>query len=103
GGRRQMEPAFGDGAASAARLRRPRTRAFERAHRTIPATGGARQHSNLPAVAGSAVFPLASPAATSPVAQAADRFHAEEHAAQSGGVIFAGRFGGGPISNCDSR
>ena len=50
GGRRQMEFAFGRRVASAARLRRPGSGAFQRAHRTIPSACRARQYSDLPAI-----------------------------------------------------
>ena len=47
----------------------------------------ARQHSDLPALHRRAVFSSAAAAGAAPVAQAAGRVHAEEHAAQSSGVF----------------
>ena len=87
---------------AAARLRRAGAGTFERAHRAISAAGGARQYSDLPAFDGRAVFSSAAAAGAARWRKAAGRFHAEEHAAESGGVFAARGFGGGAIPERDS-
>src|ERR1700730_16114376 len=71
------------GDAAAAWIRRAGAGTLERAHRKISATRGRRQYSDLPAVDGRAIFSHVAKASAPSVAQAADRVHAEEHAAAS--------------------
>src|ERR1700738_4887166 len=75
---------FGIGDAAAARIRRPGTGALQRADREISATRGRRQYPDLPAVDGGGIFSHVAKASAAPVAQTADRIHAQEHAAASG-------------------
>ena len=53
---------------SAARLRRSGAGALQRAHRTLSATGGARQLPDLPAVERRAILPSAAPPGVAPLA-----------------------------------
>ena len=61
----------------------PGAGALQRAHRALPAARRARQYPDLPAFERRAVLPSAAPPGVAHVAQAADRLHAEEHAAPS--------------------
>ncbi len=100
-GRGQVEPAVWPGAIAASRLRRTGSGAFECAHRTIFAVGGAGQYPNLPALECGAVFPPAAAAGAAQVEEAAGGVHAEEHAAASRCPVSTGRSDASAVSAGD--
>ncbi len=81
--RSQVESALRPGHAAASRLRRPGTGTFQRPHRALHPTRRQTQHPDRAALQRRAVFPSPAPPGPAPLAQAAGRLHAEEHAAPS--------------------
>src|SRR5260370_9552742 len=76
-----MGLALWGGALAATRLRRAGPRAFQRAHRALPATRRRGQHPSVPAFERRAIFSLAAEAAAASLAQAAGGVYAEEPSA----------------------
>src|SRR2546426_7470069 len=79
-----MEPALRASSSAAPRLRRAGAGALECAHRALPATGGAREFPDLPAIKCCAVFPFASTTGSASLAQAVGAFYPKKHVAASG-------------------
>ncbi len=87
----QVGTAERPGAAAAARLRRARSRAFQRAHRALPATLRRKQHAGGERQHAGAIFPCAAPpdarrSGSARRSQAADHIYAQAHAAPSPAV-----------------
>ncbi len=100
-GRSEVGPALGAHDVPAARLRRPRPRAFLGAARTIPAAVRRAQHAGRRAVDSGANVPHAAPADGPAGPQAARRAHAEEPAAPQAIGVGARRSLARPLSSDD--
>jgi len=79
--RSEVEPALRPRDAPATWLRRPGAGALQRAYRALHPARGQAQHPDRAAFERRTVFPPATPSSPAPLAQAAHRLHAEEHAA----------------------
>ena len=79
-GRRQVGASQRGSHAASARLRRPGSGAFQRPRGALSATGGPRQHADLPALDRRAVLPSPAPPGDAALAQAAGRLYSQEHA-----------------------